>query len=248
MRPDRTGVGARGRGQTGAGIALSCRQSKALEPPALRTNRPRRSSIGIASIAGSMSPFAGFRMAAAGCAGSARHMRQIPGLRSGSLHKDRALGGIAAHDLSSGLGPRFPRRPKVRRHGAIIVMNLNQLRFASALARHASFTRAAEECAVTQPTLSNAIAYLEEEFGEKIFLRTTRKVSLTPFGANLLPEIERVLSAQQNLLQRGSSAAASADPVDPDRNVAAPQHPFPRPPDRAASARARRTSTSSSMR
>jgi len=84
-------------------------------------------------------------------------------------------------------------------------MNLNQLRFASALARQGSFTRAAEECAVTQPTLSNAIAYLEEEFGEKLFLRTTRHVSLSPFGAKLMPEIERVLSAQENLLRRAEA-------------------------------------------
>ena len=84
-------------------------------------------------------------------------------------------------------------------------MKLKQLCFASALARHGSFTRAAEECAITQPTLSNAIADLEEEFGEKLFLRTTRKVSLTPFGANLMPEIERVLAAQQSLLRRADA-------------------------------------------
>ncbi|SON54118.1 Morphology and auto-aggregation control protein [Hartmannibacter diazotrophicus] len=84
-------------------------------------------------------------------------------------------------------------------------MNLNQLRFVSALAQHGSFTKAASACAVTQPTLSNAIALLEEELGQKLFVRTTRKVTLTAFGANLLPDIERVIAAQQALVQRAAA-------------------------------------------
>src|SRR5579871_1407795 len=84
-------------------------------------------------------------------------------------------------------------------------MNLNQLRFVSALASSGSFTAAASACAVTQPTLSNAIAQLEEELGQKLFTRTTRKVSLTAFGAHVLPDIERVLAAQHALI-RGAEA------------------------------------------
>src|SRR5690606_5699185 len=80
-------------------------------------------------------------------------------------------------------------------------MNLNQLRFASALASTGSFTAAASACAVTQPTLSNAIAQLEDELGQRLFIRTTRKVSLTAFGIHLLPDIERVLGAQKALVQ-----------------------------------------------
>ncbi|MGZ5900037.1 MAG: LysR family transcriptional regulator [Reyranella sp.] len=80
-------------------------------------------------------------------------------------------------------------------------MNLNQLRFVSALASSGSFTAAASACAVTQPTLSNAIAQLETNLGQRLFVRTTRKVSLTAFGAHVLPDIERVLDAQQALIQ-----------------------------------------------
>jgi LysR family hydrogen peroxide-inducible transcriptional activator len=80
-------------------------------------------------------------------------------------------------------------------------MNLNQLRFVSALASSGSFTAAASACAVTQPTLSNAIAQLETNLGQRLFVRTTRKVSLTAFGAHVLPDIERVLGAQQALIQ-----------------------------------------------
>ena len=78
-------------------------------------------------------------------------------------------------------------------------MNLGQLRFAAAAASELSFSRAAERCNVTQPTLSSAIAMLEAELGGQIFVRTTRKVELSPFGEQLLPLIESVLRAQGEL-------------------------------------------------
>ncbi|MBI3729183.1 MAG: LysR family transcriptional regulator [Burkholderiales bacterium] len=81
-------------------------------------------------------------------------------------------------------------------------MNLNQLRFASAIASTGSFTAAAAECCVTQPTLSNGIAQLEEELGQRLFVRTTRKVALTPFGVHVLPYINEVLSAQTSLVHQ----------------------------------------------
>ncbi len=81
-------------------------------------------------------------------------------------------------------------------------MNLNQLRFASAIASTGSFTAAASACFVTQPTLSNGIAQLESEWGERLFVRTTRAVSPTAFGAHVLPYINEVLSAQASLVQQ----------------------------------------------
>src|SRR6266700_4667422 len=79
-------------------------------------------------------------------------------------------------------------------------MNLTQLRFASAVASKGSFSAAASECCVTQPTLSNGIARLESELGARLFARTTRKVGLTHFGAYLLPYISEVLNAQATLV------------------------------------------------
>jgi DNA-binding transcriptional LysR family regulator len=79
-------------------------------------------------------------------------------------------------------------------------MNLSQLRYVKAVADTGSFTRAAERCYVTQPTLSNGIAQLEQEWEERLFTRTTRSVSLTPFGQRILPFIDKVLDAQVELL------------------------------------------------
>lgn len=73
-------------------------------------------------------------------------------------------------------------------------MNLQQLKYVHAVCEEGSFVSAAARCAVTQPTLSNAVAQLETELGHKIFNRTTRSVCLTPFGETLLPVVREVLS------------------------------------------------------
>lgn len=85
------------------------------------------------------------------------------------------------------------------------VMNLSQLKFASAVAASSSFTAAAAQCCVTQPTLSNGIAQLENELGERLFVRTTRMVALTPFGAHVVPYLNEVLSAQASLVRQAQA-------------------------------------------
>lgn len=74
-------------------------------------------------------------------------------------------------------------------------MNLQQLRYVRALVEEGSFVAAASRCAVTQPTLSNGIAQLEAEIGHRIFRRTTRSVSLTNYGEQVLPAILETLKA-----------------------------------------------------
>ncbi len=89
-------------------------------------------------------------------------------------------------------------------------MNLQQLRYVRALAETTSFVRAAEQCGVTQPTLSNGVAQLEDELGQKLFNRTTRLVSLTDFGRHVLPGLLDVLNAQAALV---AMARAFAHPT-----------------------------------
>lgn len=84
-------------------------------------------------------------------------------------------------------------------------MNLSQLRFAREVAATGSFTIAAARCCVTQPTLSNGIAQLEAELGERLFERTTRKVSVTAFGAYVLPYISSMLSAHEQMIEQAKA-------------------------------------------
>lgn len=88
-------------------------------------------------------------------------------------------------------------------------MNLSQLRFVRAVVDAGTFTGGAARCYVTQSTLSTAVAHLEKELGERLFVRTTRTVNLTPFGHRLLPMIDEVLRAQDALV---AAADAYLDP------------------------------------
>lgn len=72
-------------------------------------------------------------------------------------------------------------------------MELHQLRYFVAVARARNFSRAAEQCRVAQPSLSQQIMKLESELGEKLFERTKRAVSLTPAGEVFRVHAERVL-------------------------------------------------------
>jgi len=61
-------------------------------------------------------------------------------------------------------------------------MELRQLRYLEAVARHRHFTRAAEELHVAQSALSAQVRKLERELGVELLRRTTRSVELTEAG------------------------------------------------------------------
>lgn len=84
-------------------------------------------------------------------------------------------------------------------------MNFSQLRYVRAVAETGSFTIAAEQCHVTQPTLSNGIAQLEQELEDRLFKRTTRSVSLTPFGEHIMPLLNNILEATDELVREARS-------------------------------------------
>jgi LysR family hydrogen peroxide-inducible transcriptional activator len=77
-------------------------------------------------------------------------------------------------------------------------MELNQLRYAVAIADTGNFTRAAERSHVTQPTLSQQIINLEKEIGHKLFHRLGRKAVLTEAGAVFLERARRILFEIEN--------------------------------------------------
>ena len=72
-------------------------------------------------------------------------------------------------------------------------MEMHQLRYVVAVARTGNFSRAAEQCHVSQPSLSQQIQKLEEELGERLFHRMKREAKLTPHGEAFLRRAVRVL-------------------------------------------------------
>ena len=72
-------------------------------------------------------------------------------------------------------------------------MEMHQLRYAVAVARSGNFSRAAEQCHVAQPSLSQQIQKLENELGERLFDRMKREARLTPHGEVFLRHAVRIL-------------------------------------------------------
>ena len=84
-------------------------------------------------------------------------------------------------------------------------MKLQQLRYFQEVAMRNSVTKAANALYVSQPTISNAIRDLEEEYGLKLFTRSAGKLTLTKEGGYLL------LSAQELLQHVGQIEATLRD-------------------------------------
>ena len=61
-------------------------------------------------------------------------------------------------------------------------MNLNYLRYFRVLAKMEHYTKAAEELAITQPSLSHAMSTLEKELGTYLFEKDGRNIKLTKYG------------------------------------------------------------------
>ncbi|MEU5667123.1 LysR family transcriptional regulator [Streptomyces longwoodensis] len=74
-------------------------------------------------------------------------------------------------------------------------MDLQQMRYAVAVADTRNFTRAAERCFVVQSSLSHRIAALEREVGAQLFARSSRRVELTGAGAAFVAAARECLAA-----------------------------------------------------
>ena len=88
-----------------------------------------------------------------------------------------------------------------------ITPDLRQLRYFVAVAEEKHFGHAAARLSMTQPPLSQAIRALEETLGVALFARTKRSVELTQVGADLLPEVRRLLAGAEALRPLAQSLA-----------------------------------------
>ncbi len=78
-------------------------------------------------------------------------------------------------------------------------MTLTELRYLLALAQQRHFSRAAEQCHVSQPTLSVAIKKLEAGLGVQLFERRKQDISLTSIGALIVEQAQRVLEEVETI-------------------------------------------------
>lgn len=87
--------------------------------------------------------------------------------------------------------------------------SLRQLRFLVALADELNFSRAAERCNVTQPTLSSALAELEATLRVPLAERTKRSVTLTPVGRMIAERARAILADAEDLVDLAAQHAGT---------------------------------------
>jgi DNA-binding transcriptional LysR family regulator len=92
-------------------------------------------------------------------------------------------------------------------------MDIRQLQYLVALARDRHFTRAAQACNVSQPTLSGRIRQLEQELGVPIVERGHRFHGLTPDGERVLKWAHAILEHWTSLQQDIAARRHTAGPL-----------------------------------
>lgn len=80
-------------------------------------------------------------------------------------------------------------------------MELRLLRYFLTVAKEQSFTKAAEQLHITQPTLSRQMAAFEEDLGITLFIRNGKKISLTDEGILLKRRALEILNLEERTLE-----------------------------------------------
>ena len=89
-------------------------------------------------------------------------------------------------------------------------MTLTEMRYITALDKTRHFGKAADQCHVSQPTLSVAIKKVEQQIGAPLFERGASEIRTTPLGEQIVTQIKRVLD---EALRLEEIATQSRDPL-----------------------------------
>ncbi len=85
---------------------------------------------------------------------------------------------------------------------------LRQLSYLTALESTSSFSKAAEQCYVTQSTLSAGIKELESILGQKLVNRNKKEATLTPFGAEVCEQSHKIIHDVDRIVARSRQIKA----------------------------------------
>ncbi|WP_440994446.1 LysR substrate-binding domain-containing protein [Cysteiniphilum litorale] len=79
------------------------------------------------------------------------------------------------------------------------IMNIRDLEYIIAVAKHKNFNKAAQDCFVSQPALSMQIKKLEDELGVAIFERFQKSVLVTAIGQQIIDKAQSLLTIVQDI-------------------------------------------------
>ena len=90
-------------------------------------------------------------------------------------------------------------------------MNLHQLKIFECVVRHLNITKASAVLHISQPSVSQQLKLLEDEFARKFFVRVSQGVELTPEGKEFFEAIQPMLAEAEKLEQRFKNGAKAND-------------------------------------
>ena len=85
--------------------------------------------------------------------------------------------------------------------------SLRQLSYLIAIHEHGSFIKAADECAVTQSTLSAGIKELEKILGQQLVIRNRKEAKLNPFGLEVVDQAASIIKDTDRIVARSKLMA-----------------------------------------
>jgi len=107
-------------------------------------------------------------------------------------------------------------------------MEIKQLEIFACVAKRLSFSKAAEELFISQPTVSAQINALEKIIGAQLFVRNTKGVSLTKAGADFLIYAQKILTLRDQAVQSaGFSDKEASGAIDIISSTIPAQHLLP---------------------
>jgi len=81
-----------------------------------------------------------------------------------------------------------------------MIVTLRQMQYVVSVAKHGSFSKAADECAADQSTVSQQIKTFEDRINTNIFDRSTLPITVTESGKEIVTQCENIISQVEGMI------------------------------------------------
>ncbi|MCE2877031.1 MAG: LysR family transcriptional regulator [Bacteroidia bacterium] len=81
-----------------------------------------------------------------------------------------------------------------------MIVTLRQMQYVISVAKHGSFSKAADECAADQSTVSQQIKTFEDRMNTNIFDRSTLPITVTEKGKEIVLQCEMIISQVEDMI------------------------------------------------